>query len=83
MLAKFIHLDRIPFDKREWPPEVRGADRLLAVLREQMQDALLYRTLATLRRDVPLTETLEDLRYRGVPKERMAAFRDATGWARL
>jgi hypothetical protein len=48
-----------------------------------MQDALLYRTLATLRRDVPLTETLEDLRYRGVPKERMAAFRDATGWARL
>jgi len=83
LLAKFIHLDRIPFDKREWPPEVRGADRLLAVLREQMQDALLYRTLATLRRDVPLTETLEDLRYRGVPEERMAAFRDATGWARL
>jgi 5'-3' exonuclease len=82
LLAKFAHLDRIPFDKRQWPPEVRGAERLLAVLQERMQDALLYRTLATLRRDVPLTETLEDLRYRGVPEERMAAFRAASGWAR-
>ncbi|HEX4386350.1 MAG TPA: 5'-3' exonuclease H3TH domain-containing protein [Myxococcales bacterium] len=82
LLAKFIHLDRIPLDKAEWPPEVRGADRLLAVLRDEMENALLYRTLATLRRDVPLKETLEDLRYRGVPEERMAAFRAATGWTR-
>jgi 5'-3' exonuclease len=61
---------------------VRGADRLIQVLRDGLQDALLYRTLATLRRDVPLKETLEDLRYRGVPEERMAAFREATGWTR-
>jgi 5'-3' exonuclease len=82
LLAKFKHLDSIPLDKREWPPEVRGAERLLATLREQMQDALLYRTLATLRRDVPLPESLEDLRYRGVPEQRMAGFRAETGWAR-
>jgi 5'-3' exonuclease len=82
LLAKFVHLDLIPLDKREWPAEVRGADRLIQVLRDGLQDALLYRTLATLRRDVPLKETLEDLRYRGVPEERMAAFREATGWTR-
>jgi 5'-3' exonuclease len=82
LLAKFVHLDRIPLDKREWPAEVRGADRLIEVLRAGLKDALLYRTLATLRRDVPLKETLEDLRYRGVPEERMAAFREATGWTR-
>jgi 5'-3' exonuclease len=80
LLAKFVHLDRIPLDTREWPKEVRGAERLLSVLREQMAHALLYRTLATLRLDVPLAESLEDLRYRGVPEERMAAFRAASAW---
>jgi 5'-3' exonuclease len=82
LLAKFHHLDAIPLDRREWPPDVRGAEKLIATLRERMQDALLFRTLATLRRDVPLGESLEDLRYRGVPEERMAAFRAISGWAK-
>jgi 5'-3' exonuclease len=82
LLAKFKHLEQVPLDKREWPLEVRGAEKLIATLRERLQEALLYRTLATLRRDVPLRENLEDLRYRGVAEERMAAFRALSGWAR-
>ncbi len=46
--------------------QVRGADRLAATLRAHLDDARLYRTLATLVTDVPLPQTLEDLRYRGV-----------------
>jgi 5'-3' exonuclease len=82
LLAKFKHLEQVPLDKREWPPEVRGAEKLIGTLRERLQEVLLYRTLATLRRDVPLRENLEDLRYRGVAEERMAAFRALSGWAR-
>jgi 5'-3' exonuclease len=50
---------------------VRGADRLAATLRERLADVLLYRELATLRRDVPLRESLEDLRYRGPDEARL------------
>jgi 5'-3' exonuclease len=81
LLARFEHLDRIPLDSREWPAGIRGADKLAELLRLHREDALLYRTLATLRRDVPLAETLEDLQYRGVDSELMKAFRERTGWS--
>ncbi len=71
LLARFGHLERIPLDGRGWPDAVRGAARLAAVLRERIADALLYRELATLRRDVPLGEAVEDLRYRGPDEQRM------------
>ena len=64
LLAKFLHLEQVPPDPKLWPSEVRGADRLAATLRELMPQALLYRTLATLRRDVPLKESLTDLQVR-------------------
>jgi len=72
LLAQFLHLESIPLDWRQWPASIRGADRLLATLRERLPDVLLYRQLATLCRDVPLRETLEDLRYRGPDSKRVA-----------
>ncbi|TMA41834.1 MAG: flap endonuclease [Deltaproteobacteria bacterium] len=69
LLARFVHLENIPLNGRGWPETVRGADRLSQTLRERLADVFLYRELATLRRDVPLPESLEDLRYRG-PDER-------------
>ena len=47
-----------------------------------MSDALLFRQLATLRRDVPLPQTLDDLRWRGVPRERWLALCDELGFER-
>jgi 5'-3' exonuclease len=44
---------------------VRGASTLATSLREHRDEAYLYRRLATLRTDVPLTETLDDLRWQG------------------
>jgi 5'-3' exonuclease len=71
LLGRFLHLESVPLDPRQWPPAIRGADRLVATLRERLSDVLLYRTLATLRRDVPLAESLEDLRYRGMQEARL------------
>ncbi len=80
VLARWQHLEAIPDDPAHWQVKVRGADRLATTLRERMDDALLFRRLATLRRDVPLGETLEDLRWRGVPRDRWLAFCDEQGF---
>ena len=72
LLGRFVHLEFIPLDARQWPESIRGADRLLQTLRDRLGDVLLYRQLATLRRDVPLHESLEDLRYRGPDAARVS-----------
>jgi 5'-3' exonuclease len=80
LLSHFVQLEGVPFDASRWPAGIRSADRLAATLRDHLPEALLYRKLATLVRDVPLPETsLEDLRHRGVPLDRLAAFSSATG----
>lgn len=68
LLAEYRRLDLIPLDEAEWTVKVRGAARLAESLRIHRDAALLYRTLTTLRRDVPLVETLDDLEWQGVPR---------------
>ncbi len=59
---------------------IRGSGRReRAALLEQRNDALLYRRLATLVTDVPLGESLDDLRWPGVPRERFLTWCDAVG----
>jgi 5'-3' exonuclease len=82
VLARWGNLESIPPDSAKWEVKVRGADRLAATLRDRMKDALLFRTLATLRRDVPLPQTLDDLRWRGVPRDRWLALCDELGFTR-
>jgi len=82
VLARWSHLDAIPHDPAKWDVTVRGAQRLAATLSDRMDDALLFRRLATLRRDVPLPQTLEDLRWRGVPRARWLALCDELGFER-
>ena len=65
VLAEYGKLERIPAEASEWNVHVRGAAALAENLRAHRADAELYRKLATLRADVPLTESLEDLRWRG------------------
>jgi len=77
LLAEFVHLEGIPSDARAWP-SVRRAAVLAATLEEHRADARLYRTLATLRTDAPIG-TLDEARFRGVPRERFLAWCDALG----
>jgi 5'-3' exonuclease len=64
-LAQYPHFEDIPKDWRRWPASIRGAQRLAGVLFEQWNDALLYRVLATLRLDVPVFDTVDELQWKG------------------
>ncbi|MGE5803030.1 MAG: 5'-3' exonuclease [Gemmatimonadota bacterium] len=65
LLGRYQHLERIPATPTAWEVPVRGAARLSAALEENRPLALLFRTLATLRTDVPVFTSIEELRWRG------------------
>jgi 5'-3' exonuclease len=64
-LSLYPHLEDIPKDWHKWHPSIRRARSLADVLFSSWDDALLFRTLATLRLDVPAFVTVEDLRWPG------------------
>lgn len=74
VLGRWGHLEDIPDELADWDVTVRGAARLAQTLREHREDALLYRRLATLDRDVELPEALDDLRHDGVPRDAVTWF---------
>ncbi|MDX2149703.1 MAG: 5'-3' exonuclease H3TH domain-containing protein [Bryobacteraceae bacterium] len=65
VLAKFVHLERIPSDWREWRANTANAAALAATLQGEWENALLFRTLARLRTDLPLFSDVEVLRWSG------------------
>jgi 5'-3' exonuclease len=65
VLSQYAHLEDIPKDWREWHPSIRKARGLSEALFSAWSDALLFRTLATLRVDVPVFDSVEDLRWTG------------------
>jgi 5'-3' exonuclease len=79
LLREYGHLEDIPARAADWKPAVRGAEALAATLAASREEALLYRRLATLVRTVPLRESLEDLRWRGVPRVAFDAWCGAVG----
>ena len=85
LLALHPRLEEIPLDPRRWPSSVRGAGKLAGTLAARLEDALLYRRLATLVDDAPLPQTrsLEDLRWTGVPRARFEAWCAAHGAGEL
>ena len=83
VLSEYGQLEAIPKSHDEWTVSVRGARSLAANLAERRADAELYRTLATLRTDVPLVEELGDLRWSGVPRKDYVALCKALGLDRL
>jgi 5'-3' exonuclease len=73
VLAHYGHLEAIPDDASKWTIPVRGAATLAESLRNHRVEVSLYRTLATLREDAPLPESLEDLRWLGARREELTA----------
>jgi len=64
-LSQYPHLEDIPKDWRAWDPSIKRARVLSESLFNAWNDALLFRTLATLRLDVPVFDTVDDLRWKG------------------
>ena len=73
LLAEYAHLESIPPLASSWRIKPRGAEALAQELQSRVDEALLYRKLATLRFDVPLSETLSDLEYRGADRLQLRA----------
>jgi 5'-3' exonuclease len=73
VLAKFGHLESIPADWRAWRVNVSSAGALADTLSRERDQALLFRTLATLRTDILLFDDVEQLRWNG-PTPGLAKF---------
>jgi 5'-3' exonuclease len=72
VLTQYEHLEAIPADPHTWGLSASRATRLAESLTQHWAEALLFRTLATLRTDVPVQETLADLQWQGAD-ERLKA----------
>ena len=80
VLSEYRAIDDIPLNANDWDVKIRGASALATGLAERMDDALLYRRLATLRLDVPLPETDPDqLRWKGVRQPDLAELCQSLG----
>jgi 5'-3' exonuclease len=64
-LGQYRHLEGIPKDWQKWHGSIRKARQLSESLFNAWDEALLFRTLATLRLDVPVLDRVEDLRWEG------------------
>ena len=62
VLSVYPHLEDIPRDWRTWTLPMRNIPRLAKTLFACWDDALLFRKLATLRTDVPVFNTVDELR---------------------
>jgi 5'-3' exonuclease len=65
VLARFLHFESIPPDWREWGVSVANAGTLARTLLGERDLALLFRTLATLRTDIPLFRNVDELEWHG------------------
>jgi len=64
VFSQYPHLEDIPKDWQIWN-SIKRAQKLAEALFGSWEEALLYRKLATLREDVPVFNTVEDLRWKG------------------
>ena len=83
VLAHYTRLEDIPDDPETWAVKVRGAKRLAGNLAGEREAAALYKQLAVLRTDVPLTESLDDLRWQGADRAALETFCAEIGDERL
>jgi 5'-3' exonuclease len=65
VLAKYKHIEAIPSDPNKLGLGLGRATTLLENLKNNYKDALLFRELSTLRTDVPIKESLADLKWQG------------------
>jgi 5'-3' exonuclease len=65
VLSRYSRLEHIPRNWREWHPSIGSARKLAASLFDNWENALLFRTLATLRVDAPVNQSVDELRWNG------------------
>ncbi|MGV3620792.1 MAG: 5'-3' exonuclease [Archangium sp.] len=79
VLGHYGSIEAIPDSVADWKVKPRGAEKLSASLARERKEAMLYKTLASLRGDVPLKETLEDLEWKGADQSVWLKWCDKVG----
>ena len=72
ILTRYGHIDQVPHDVAEWDVNVRGAAKLAQTLHEQLDDALLFRRIATVDLDAPVS-SVDAMAWRGRSPASMSA----------
>jgi 5'-3' exonuclease len=62
VLARYVHLEAIPADPREWNVNVASPGKLAQTLQRDADLVRLFRVLATLRTDIALFDDVDELR---------------------
>ena len=83
VLGEYKHIEAIPDNPLLWNVKVRGAKSLAQSLAQHRDAAALYKYLATLRLDAPISERLDDLEWRGVQRAPFNALCAELGLGRL
>ena len=65
VLARYHHLEAIPDDWRTWSVNAASPARLARTLADARRDAFLFRRLATLRTDVTVFASVDELQWEG------------------
>jgi 5'-3' exonuclease len=71
VLAKFKRLELIPADWKQWHVNAASAATLAQTLQRDRDRVFLFRDLATLRTEIPVFDSVDDLEWQG-PTERFA-----------
>ncbi len=83
LLARYGNIEAIPDSEMLWDVKVRGAKSMAGTLAEHRADAALYKELATLRLDVQLSESLDDLEWRGARQAAFSNLCDELGFGQI
>jgi 5'-3' exonuclease len=78
VLARFVHFEAIPADWRDWHVNVASPARLAMTFERERDRAFLFRDLATLRTDIDLFKSVDDLKWNG-PTPAFKAMADRLG----
>jgi 5'-3' exonuclease len=65
ILARYGHITEVPLDVAEWDVDVRGAAKLAFTLRERLDEALLFRRIATVDLDAPVSGSVDEMEWAG------------------
>lgn len=82
VLGRYVHLEKIPPAAGQWDVTVRGGAKLAVTLQDHIDEAVLFRTLATLQFDAPVSETVDEMQWRG-PGRGFASFAESMDGGRL
>jgi len=80
LISEYGDIHSISKSSNEWVDKVRSGEKIKISLDESFDDIKLFKDLATLRLDVPLSSTIEELLPREIDKNKLYIFCNNLGF---